>query len=255
MIAADGCLSGNGRSVIVTAKDRQFLDLLRDALGLRCCIGQVNNGRGLSAHRLQIGSKALYEKLLAVGLTPRKSLTIGPLAVPDQRFADFLRGVIDGDGNIRSWRHPTNGREQWAVRVYGASEPFIRWLQVSVERLWHVRGFVYHRHPKNKRHHTLYTLKYGKLAARAILTKCYTPGALALERKRTIAAACVAGSVGWAKSKTVLDRKLWRGWRYKHVWEGRRADTTNPNVDASSGLVKEPEGVWAGVVERFTRRT
>ena len=193
-----------------------------------------------------IKRKALYEQLIALGLTPRKSLTLGSLEIPDHGFRDFLRGVIDGDGNIRRWIHPTNGREQWAVRIYGASESFICWLQATVERLWHVKGFVYHQEPKNERCHTLYTLKYGKLAARVILTKCYTQGSLALERKRVLAAACVAGSVGWSKSKTVLDRKLWKGWKYEHVWEDRVANLTNPNIDPTSGLVKEPGGYGPG---------
>lgn len=245
-------MSGNGRTVIIAAKDAAYLCQLRDALGLQCRVSQVKNGRGQIAHRLQIGSRVLYDKLLAIGLTPRKSLTIQPLAVPDHGFADFLRGVIDGDGNIRRWRHPTNGREQWAVRIYGASEPFIRWLQATVERLWHVRGFVYRRRPQNERHHTLYTLKYGKLAARVILAKCYTPGAVALKRKRVLAEECITGSVGWSKSKTVPDRNSWKGWRYEHVWENRVTSLTNPNVDPMSGVVKEPGGLWAGVSERQT---
>ena len=171
------------------------------------------------------------------------------LVVVTSKHQDFLRGVIDGDGNIRRWQHPTNGREQWAVRIYGASGAFIRWLQATVERLWRVRGFVYHQKPKNERHHTLYTLKYGKLAARVILAKCYAPGSFALERKRILATACLASSVGWSKSKTVLDRKLWKGWKYEHVWADRVAKCTNPNVDSTSGLVKESGGLWAGVLE------
>ena len=118
-----------------------------------------------------------------------------------------------------------------------------------MERLWSVRGFVYYQQPKDERHHTLYTLKHGKLAARVILAKCYAPGSLALERKRVLAVACISGSVGWSKSKTVLDRKLWKAWRYEHVWENRVTNLTNPNVDPASGLVKEPDGLWAGVSE------
>ena len=112
LIATDGCLSGNGRTVIIAAKDRSYLSQLREMLGLQCRVGRVKGGYGHVAHRLQIGSRVLYDRLLAIGLTPRKSLTIQALAVPDHGFADFLRGVIDGDGNIRRWQHPTNGREQ-----------------------------------------------------------------------------------------------------------------------------------------------
>jgi len=235
--------------VVVTSKHKDFLVQLRQAIGDCGWIRSKSSGFKTVGYDFCIKRKMFYEQLLALGLTPRKSLTLKPLKVLDERFQDFLRGVIDGDGNIRRWQHPTNGREQWAVRIYGASEPFIRWLQVTVERLWHVQGFVYQQKPKNEHHHTLYTLKYGKLAARVILAKCYIQGSLALKRKRVLAAACIAGSVGWAKSKTVLDRKLWKGWKYEHVWAGRVVNRTNPHVDPTSGFVKESGGLWAGVLE------
>lgn len=249
LIATDGCLSGDGRHLTIAAKDADFLEAIRTAAGLSCRVTKVRGGFGFVGHRLQFSSRELWQRLQRVGLTPAKSLTLGPLSVPEQRFHDFFRGVIDGDGNIRRWQHPTNGREQWAVRIYGASEAFIRWLQATVERLWHVKGFVYQQKPKSERHHTLYTLKYGKLAARVILAKCYTSGSLVLQRKRVLAVACIAGSVGWAKSKTVQDRKSWKGWKYEHVWADRVANRTNPNVDPTSGLVKESGGLWAGVLE------
>ena len=37
--------------------------------------------------------------LVSLGLTPRKSLTLGALAVPDELFPDFFRGCIDGDSS------------------------------------------------------------------------------------------------------------------------------------------------------------
>ncbi len=217
LIATDGCLGKDGRRINITLKEKDHLAKIHKAIGFRGCISKKLGSSGSAAYQLQIGSRVFQDELLAIGLTPRKSLTIGALAVPDAQFNNFLRGVIDGDGNIRRWYHPTNGREQWVVRIYGASEPFICWLQATVERLWCARGLVHHRQPVNERRHTLYTLKYGKLAARVILAKCYTPGSLALERKRGLAAACIDGSVGWAKSKTVLDRTSWKGWKYEHI--------------------------------------
>ncbi len=249
LIASDGCLGKDGRHVNITLKEREHLAQIREAIGSRGCISKKIGSSGSAAHQLQISSRAFHERLSAVGLTPRKSLTIGALVAPDEHFHEVFRGVIDGDGNIRRWHHPTNGHEQWVVRICGASEPFIQWLQATAGRLWHVKGLVYHRQPEDERHHVLHTLKYGKLAARVILAKCYTPGVLALERKRALAAACIGGSVGWSKSKTVLNRTSWKGWKYEHIWKDRVVDLTNPNVDPTSGLVKEPEGLWAGVAK------
>lgn len=251
LIATDGCLIESQKLVVVTSKDQAFLRQVREALGVGWIRGK-RSGYGAFGHDLLIKQKALYERLVAIGLTPRKSLTLKPLAVPDEWFHDFLRGVIDGDGNIRRWIHPTNGREQWTVRIYGASHAFIEWLRVTIERLWRVRGLIHSREPKNEHHHTLHTLKYGKLAARVILAKCYIPGSIALARKQVLADACTSGWVGWSKSKTVLDRELWKGWKYQHIWASGSTKRTNPNVDPASGVVKESSGSWAGVSERQT---
>jgi len=40
-----------------------------------------------------------YRWIESIGLSPAKSRSIGPLAVPDQYFADFARG-FGGDGSI-----------------------------------------------------------------------------------------------------------------------------------------------------------
>ncbi len=143
VVAADGCLSSDGRHVTVVAKDGRYLSQLKRHAGLRCGVTKCYGSSGQLAHRLQIGSRVLYDRLLGIGLTPRKSLTIGQLAVPDEYFRDFLRGVIDGDGNIRRWNHPTNGREQWRLYVCGASKPFLAWLRETIERLWAVGGRIH----------------------------------------------------------------------------------------------------------------
>ena len=216
LVATDGCLSKNGRSVNITGNEAHLISL-RDALGISNKVSPKPNGRGQIGHQIQLGSKTLYEKLLDIGLTPRKSLTIGALCVPDSGFPDFFRGVIDGDGSIFRWNHPTNGREQWRLYVCGVSAPFIQWLSGMVEKIWHVKGRI-HIQKENARRHPLYKLKYGKLAAKVIFSSCYQPGKIALERKQKLAEQCVRGSVGWSKSKTVESSENWRGWKYRHAW-------------------------------------
>jgi len=126
LIATDGCLINNGRAAVITAKDKKFLMKIRGALGFQCGIRRKRGFSGTFGYDLRIGRKLFYTKLLQIGLTPRKSLTIGKLDVPDAGLGDFLRGVIDGDGNIRRWKHPSNNREQWAVRIVSASIPFLQ---------------------------------------------------------------------------------------------------------------------------------
>ena len=150
-------------------------------------------------YHIQIGNKSLYECLLSIGLTPNKSLTLGALAVPDSYFADFLRGVIDGDGCIRSWAHPSNKREQWSLRIYSGSREFVDWLKnVAGERL-KVSGKIH------KNTSSTLALKYGKMAAKVILEQCYYKNCLGLDRKIKLAKECVGSYKGWSISKTMLN--------------------------------------------------
>ena len=138
--------------------------------------------------------------LLSIGLIPRKSLTLGTLKIPDQYFVDFLRGLIDGDGCIRRWLHPSNKREQWSLRIYSGSEPFAAWVSNTVEKLIGVKGRI---HKDNGRN--ICVLKYGKMAAREIAQKCYYKDCFGLMRKIELAKRCESSYAGWEQSKTVLN--------------------------------------------------
>lgn len=198
LIATDGNLSSDGRHISVTAKDPLFLEALKKSLGLQNKVGMKRNGTGMESFQIQFANRNFYDFLLSIGLTPRKSLTLGELQVPDEWFSDFLRGVIDGDGCIRSWVHPTNGKEQWSLRVYSASLPFMQWLEKMIERKFLVWGRI---HQRGKQ---MFNLKYGKLAAKQILQHCYYQDCFGLDRKIALANSCVLSAAGWSKSKTVF---------------------------------------------------
>ncbi len=224
LVATDGCLLESRKTVVVTAKSEEFLLKLRDALGLAVKIHKKKGGFNASiSHDLVIKRVDLYRQLTETGLTPRKSATIGRLSVPDKGFLDFLRGVIDGDGCIRRWNHPTNGKEQWEIKIVGISRPFLCWLSETIERIWGVTGSFHIDLPRNSNHRTKYTLKYGKLAARSILAKCYYRDAFALDRKAKLAAECTNTWVGWSKSKTIENPETWTGWKYRHGYGGEEA--------------------------------
>lgn len=92
LIATDGNLSRDGRHLSVTSKDHDLLETFRACLNVTAAIRP--HGRGSA------GRRRFYEWLLDIGLTPAKSLTLGALAIPDDVFADFVRGCIDGDGSV-----------------------------------------------------------------------------------------------------------------------------------------------------------
>ncbi|MDD4980438.1 MAG: LAGLIDADG family homing endonuclease [Candidatus Omnitrophica bacterium] len=197
LIATDGCLCPDGRHIDITSKDSQFLQAIKDATGLKNKIGIKYNSKNQRCFHIQVGNKNLYNFLLSIGLTQNKSLTLGALEIPNQYFVDFLRGVIDGDGCIRRWVHPTNKGEQWSLRIYSGSEEFVHWLSDTIAGLLEVFGKIH-----NSRNN-FWVLKYGKMAAREIAKQCYYKHCFGLERKINLAQQCLSSYTGWDKSTTV----------------------------------------------------
>jgi len=199
LITTDGCLCLDGRHIDITSKDYKFLQDIEAATGITNKIGAKYNGKKQKYFHIQIGNRNLYDFLLSIGLTQNKSLILGSLQIPRLYFIDFLRGVIDGDGCIRRWTHPTNYREQWSLRIYSGSERFIKWLRDTNVCLLKVQGVI-HREAETK-----WTLKYGKMAARQIARRCYYKDCLGLNRKIQLAQECGSSYIGWRRSKTVFN--------------------------------------------------
>lgn len=197
LIATDGCLSGDGRHMEITAKDRFFLMDIRRHLKLTNRVRPKLNSKGQISYRIQFGDVGFYRFLLSIGLMPRKSLRLSSIKVDDGHFEDFLGGVIDGDGRIRSWFHPTNGAKQWSLRVYSGSSAFLTWLKNEISRRFRAHGRIHNESPSS------HVLKYGKIAAQNILKECYGKGSLSLHRKRDIALLCLRSPSGWARSRTI----------------------------------------------------
>ena len=201
LIATDGCLSSDKRHIEITAKERGFLESIRSTCGIPNQVTPKKNGKGQISYRIQISSRSYYDFLLKVGLKSRKSLRLSKLNVPRSYFREFLRGVIDGDGCIRTWKHPSNGVTQWMLKIISASPPFVEWIKESCESFFGVKGRIH-----KKSDSTLCVLKYGKLAAQRILNNCYHDGVEAvLERKKRLAKACCDSERGWSRSKTLIE--------------------------------------------------
>ncbi len=199
VIATDGNLSGDGRHLTVTSKDLDLLVSLRDCLQLTNAITTAYSGSGRSHFRLQWGNKHFYQGLLKLGLTPAKSLTLGPLLIPDVYFADFLRGCIDGDGSIvvytdryHTRTHAKYVYQRLAVCLVSASPAFIEWVQSVAHRLFGIKGAVICQ-PQRDGRVPQWLLKYGKREALILLAAIYhAPDVPCLARKRDKARAFTA---------------------------------------------------------------
>jgi hypothetical protein len=137
-------------------------------------------------HMVRITDAALYQQLLTLGVTPRKSLTLGALIVPDEFLFDLVRGLIDGDGSVmalvaapKGVKHPYR-LTRLRLAFYSGSRSHLEWLSARLE-YFALRGSI---HPVTRDSHTLYHLIYSDRQAATILTTAYEdPRAPRLTRK------------------------------------------------------------------------
>lgn len=184
LAATDGCLSGDRKTVAQTSGDVESLETFR-----RCIQSNAPIRPNKGAWRVQVTDVGLYRWLQAVGLTPRKSLTLGPLRVPDRHFAHLVRGLLDGDGSIlvsvvvpNPRRYPDHTYQRLRVQFHSASEGHASWLRDRIEERLGLKGWLGVR-TKN-RANPLYIVRYSKHASIALLNTLYAdPSAPRLERK------------------------------------------------------------------------
>lgn len=137
LLATDGSLSKDGRHINFTSKDRELVESFKRCLGLGVKIGRKSSGSitGKKYYQVQFGDVLFYRWLLSLGLTPRKSKTIGALKIPRRHFFDFLRGCFDGDGSAYSYWDPRwHSSFMFYISFCSASPPFLEWLQAEINK-------------------------------------------------------------------------------------------------------------------------
>jgi hypothetical protein len=247
LIATDGNLGRRTAAISIVSKDVDLLETVRRCVGVPTAIKPHHGGYSNRCHHLAWRDRALYDWLGSIGLTPAKSLTLGPLAIPDEYFADFFRGCIDSDGSVFTYtdRYHTTKKERYIydrlyVSIVSASLRFIEWLQATVCRLIGVTGSIVVRRREGK--NPLWLLRYAKAQSMTLLAwMYYAPHVPCLERKRMTAEKFLA-PLGHLPVRPTGRPRV--GWIYgaPHVREGERR--WFPSAFAARMLVR------GGVLER-----
>lgn len=102
---ADGAMTINPRGskyIDFTIADLGLLEQIKTSLGSnhKIKIRPGDNENTKMRYRLQIGSKIIFQDLLNMGLTPKKTFRMNLPEIPKKYFADFVRGYFGGDGNV-----------------------------------------------------------------------------------------------------------------------------------------------------------
>lgn len=182
LFAADGCMYNDGRHFSFVSEDRDLIKIFMRCLGLKNKIGLKTSGySGKKCPHVQWGSVAMFDWFLFIGLTPKKSKTIGAINIPDEYFFDFLRGAIDGDGSFYSYFDPRwRSSFMFYLCLSSGSKDFIYWIQEKTSKLLGVVGHISFTEKKS-----VYQLRYAKNESLKIIKKMYYSDTVScLKRKR-----------------------------------------------------------------------
>jgi hypothetical protein len=181
LLVTDGCLSSSQRHITLVSKDREMLENFKKCLKVDNKISDHHSGLGTTHFRVQLGDIKFYRFLNSIGVTPRKTKTIGVVDIPDEYFFDFLRGHHDGDGTFYSYWDPRWHSSYMFYTVFiSASEQHIIWLQEKINQLIGIRG-----HMTMAGKSPMFSLKYAKNESLILLPEMYyNREVVCLSRKR-----------------------------------------------------------------------
>ena len=183
LIFADGAiedvrLSSRTCYLHIASKDRPFLEQVRKVLSsehniYRRMPGKISiKGKEYirkDVYSLRIGSKIIYQDLINLGLTPRKSLKMKLPEIPKEHFRFFLRGYFDGDGNISCYI--PKGRKIPRIRLtfVSGSHEFLDTLARKIQSTLNTKSKTLYK----ERGGNAYYLKYSKKDGLKIFDNMY----------------------------------------------------------------------------------
>lgn len=193
LMATDGCLVNTGRHLSFDSADRELVETFLTCLGRGPRYRTVRTSSGGRYFKALFSDIRFYRWLQGIGLTQRKSLTLGGIDVPEEYLLATVRGLLDGDGSIANFTHaptPTTYPRYRYERLWtyfnSGSRPHLEWLRSRLAPHLGTDGYLELRRGQPPRH-DFYRLKYGKRASIALLGALYEDrDAPCLLRKRSI---------------------------------------------------------------------
>lgn len=173
LISSDGNLSKDKRHICFCSKDIELIRIVKEILQIDNKIGRFSrkNKSIKKYYRIQFGSVLFYKFLNSIGLHENKSKSIEKVDIPSEYFPDFLRGLIDGDGNICLFKHKESKHIQIKIRIASAS---ILFLQNILRTLKDNFGFNKGWMTKSmKNNNPIYSLCFGKKDSLKIINLVY----------------------------------------------------------------------------------
>ena len=169
LMASDGCLSSDERHLLLVSNDIEQLKNFSKAINkdLKIC-HHDSKPYGERAYRVQFSDTSYYDFLKNIGLTNRKSKTIGHLKIPNKYYHHFLRGVFDGDGTTYAY-YDSRWKKSYMYYVgfASASKIFLEYMMLKNAKLIGTKGSSIRNCSRS------YSLVYGKKDSHKLFNAMY----------------------------------------------------------------------------------
>lgn len=151
--AADGSMYKNprgGHYISFTSCDLELIQTVKRVLKVanRIETYQSKHLNWKLRYNLQIGSKIVFKKLLELGFTPTKSLSLVFPTISHNFVHHFIRGYFDGDGNAYYKLSKRGGRSGYAKHLHFSircgSKQFLETMRTTIECLYKTPGSLYY---------------------------------------------------------------------------------------------------------------
>ncbi len=185
--AADGNMLKNKRGACFIEFTNTDKDLLLKIKELICPEHKISirerDKHWKPAYRIQIGSKEIYNDLISLGLTEKKSKKIKFPLVPKKMLAHFIRGYFDGDGSVvvSKFRRSNRGGRLYTTILSGficGCSDFLKVLHQKLKKIAKISGGILYYHDKGYRltfsvkdSSVLYSFMYGDLKDNLFLSR------------------------------------------------------------------------------------
>ena len=184
VIATDGCICQHWgeKKIVINCCDFDLVQGFATFVGAKVGKAWVRLGRK-DCWRISINSAHIFDSLLTLGITERKTLTLH--VVGDLIYSrDFWRGAVDGDGSIVCRK----GRF-FAMNLSSASIAFINQFLAYLGSLGIVKTASA---SKLRSGNNIYVVTLCGMSCMRLLKELYSGPCFAMARKKVLADACIA---------------------------------------------------------------
>ena len=179
-IITDGNISWNtvkgyySMTITAAAKDVDHLE------AIRCLLKSTKPllySASTNSYRLIVNSKIVCRRLMQFGIIPNKSLVVRIPQIPYGYICHFLRGVVDGDGNVRFVNRKRS--PYFEISIASGSLLFCHDLMTVIKKELNIDGGFRHQQGNT------YVVQYSCRRAFLLGNWIYNHSTIHLERKFT----------------------------------------------------------------------